>query len=585
MLTRLFIRNFKCFEDVEIELDDAVVFIGPNNSGKTSAMQALTLWDIAVRRWHEKRKSGNSRAKRGITINRRDLLAIPHPRANHLWHDLRVRKASDRSKTRQGAGTEDVRIQITVKGVDESNAGPWTCGFEFYYANPEAFYCRPLAGSHDCTLFSQDTQTHISLLPPMSGLAAAETRLEQGAVNVRLGEGRTAEVLRNLCLNICEQDNGKWQSLVQDIRELFGVEINQPEHVHARGEITMAYRERGSKSVLDLSASGRGLQQTLLILAFMYERCPDAVIMLDEPDAHLEILRQRQIYNKIKDVARKNRSQIIAASHSEVILNESSEDAVIAFLGDPHRMKRQQRAQVRKSLQNISHDDYYLANQAKWVLYLEGETDLRILQSFARRLGDNDAIKALERPFVHYIANRFPKASDHFHGLREALPDLKGIVLLDRPEQQHKLPAEGELAALFWKKREIENYLCTRRTLEEYVRATTDRDEPKDTLLHLPDLENRLQVMQQSIGALEQAIATLKKKTPWDPDLKASDEFLIPLFEKYFAGISKPNSMRKGYFHELVDYIPDEEIDPEIGEKLEKIVAVARGSGAARQEN
>jgi hypothetical protein len=33
----------------------------------------------------------------------------------------------------------------------------------------------------------------------MSGLAANETRLDPGAISVRLGEGRTAEVLRNLC--------------------------------------------------------------------------------------------------------------------------------------------------------------------------------------------------------------------------------------------------------------------------------------------------------------------------------------------------------------------------------------------------
>ena len=46
MLTKLTIRNFKRFDEVEIELGGPVVFIGPNKSGKTSAMQALALWDI-----------------------------------------------------------------------------------------------------------------------------------------------------------------------------------------------------------------------------------------------------------------------------------------------------------------------------------------------------------------------------------------------------------------------------------------------------------------------------------------------------------------------------------------------------------
>ena len=42
-------------------------------------------------------------------------------------------------------------------------------------------------------------KVRVAYLPPMSGLAANETRLDVGAINVRLGEGRTAEVLRNLC--------------------------------------------------------------------------------------------------------------------------------------------------------------------------------------------------------------------------------------------------------------------------------------------------------------------------------------------------------------------------------------------------
>ena len=55
MLTKLTIRNFKRFDSAEIELGNPVVLIGPNNSGKTTALQALALWDIGLRRWNEKR--------------------------------------------------------------------------------------------------------------------------------------------------------------------------------------------------------------------------------------------------------------------------------------------------------------------------------------------------------------------------------------------------------------------------------------------------------------------------------------------------------------------------------------------------
>ena len=45
MLTQLTIRNFKRFDEVDFELDKAVVLIGPNDSGRTTALQALALWD------------------------------------------------------------------------------------------------------------------------------------------------------------------------------------------------------------------------------------------------------------------------------------------------------------------------------------------------------------------------------------------------------------------------------------------------------------------------------------------------------------------------------------------------------------
>ncbi len=50
MLTKLICRNFKRFGEIKVELGNPVVFIGPNNSGKTTALQALSLWEIGLKR-------------------------------------------------------------------------------------------------------------------------------------------------------------------------------------------------------------------------------------------------------------------------------------------------------------------------------------------------------------------------------------------------------------------------------------------------------------------------------------------------------------------------------------------------------
>ena len=574
MLTKLTVRNFKRFGEIEVELGDPVVFIGPNNSGKTSAMQALALWDIGVKRWNEKRAGKSAPEKRpGVTVNRRDLFAIPHPSAVHLWRDLHVR---DIRRVDGLTRTNNVRIDIVVEGINEEKT--WTCGLEFDYANEESFYCRPLRldeGKHPerMPIPNQAGSIRIAFLPPMSGLAATETRLDQGAVNVRIGEGRTAEVLRNLCFRVVDRRPDRWEALVTRIEALFGVTLNEPRYLEERGEITMEYRERGI--TLDLSSSGRGLQQTLLILAYMYAN-PGAVILLDEPDAHLEILRQRQIYGLITEVASDSGNQIIAASHSEVLLNEAAEkDLVIAFVGGPHRIGGKG-SQVRKALAEIGFDQYYQAEQTGWVLYLEGSTDLAILQAFAGRLGKHDAAQALERPFVHYVGNRPGAVARHFHGLREALPGLRGVALFDRPDGE--IPSDQSLAYMVWKRREIENYLCSRSTLEAYARASAEAAEPAP-LFTGAEIGRRSTAMGEAIAEVGKALETLGKGSPWGDDVKASDDFLTPLFKAYFARIEIPNLMDKKNFHELADHVPEDEIDSEIGEKLDMIARVA-GSAA-----
>ena len=277
----------------------------------------------------------------------------------------------------------------------------------------------------------------------------------------------------------------------------------------------------------------------------------------------------------ITEVASERGNQIIAASHSEVLLNEAADkDLVIAFVGKPHRIG-DGRSQVRKALAEIGFDQYYQAEQTGWVLYLEGSTDLAILQAFAKRLGNDNAVRALERPFVRYVGNRPSAAAHHFHGLREARPTLKGVALFDRLDDG--APDNPFLEHLVWRRREIENYLCTEATLEAYANASAAAAQPIP-LFKFSEVDRRLTAMRESIAEVSEALRTLGKGSPWDADVKVSDEFLTPLFRAYFERVDIPNLMNKKNFYELADCVPDDEIDPEIGEKLDAIAHVAESA-------
>ena len=588
MLTRMIVRNFKRLRDVEIPLGQAVVFLGPNNSGKTTALQALALWDIGLRAWLAERGGKASPEKRpGVAINRRDLIALPVPAANLLWSDLHVRERVRESKERR---TRNIRIDVIVEGETAGTA--WSCGLEFDYTSDEAFVCRPVrlpgyeVKSVQESKFTEipeiflqkekeaepgrSPRPRICYLPPMSGLAAVEPKIEPGRVDVLLGEGQTAQVLRNLCYAVFDTKPAAWTAICAEMQALFHITLRKPEYIPQRGEILMAYEEHGKP--LDISSAGRGAQQTLLLLAYLYAN-PGAVLLLDEPDAHLEILRQRQIYNRLVQLAASQGSQIIAASHSEVVLNEAvGRDTVVAFVGKPHELAAGQPSQVLKSLRDIGFDQYYQAEEKGWVLYLEDTTDLPILRAFADTLG-HEARGVLDTPFVHYVGtNLRQRARDHFFGLREAKADLAGVALFDRLDRQ--LQVHPDLVELAWRRREIENYFCTREVLLRYAALPGGSEE--GPLFEQAAKPRRIEAMEAAIAEIERALASLGEASPWSPDIKATDRFLDPLFASYSKRLGMPLCLRKSMYSQLATLMPREQIDAEVAEKLDAIMVVAR---------
>jgi hypothetical protein len=556
MLTKLTVKGFKTLDNATIPLGQNVVFIGPNNSGKTSALQALALWQSGLQEWLARRANGSQADTRtGVTLNRRALTHTPVADTRLLWRGLRVSSSGQKAL-----------IQITVEG--ETAGSSWICGFEFYHANAESIYCRPLtmgedSGAAKMPVPAQAGEQKLALLPPMSGLASEEPEVQRGRIAVLLGEGQTAQVLRNLCLQVQQTAPHHWVKITHEINRLFGVQLTEPIRDPARGTVELGYSQNGI--TLDLPSAGRGLQQTLLLLAHLYSNT-GSVLLLDEPDAHLEILRQRQIYTLLTETAQRTGSQIIAASHSEVVLNEAADKhVVVAFVGKPHRID-DRGSQVLKSLKEIGFDQYYQAELKGLVIYLEGATDLAFMRGFAGIL-NHPAAEILDSAFVHYVLNQPRKAEQHFHGLREAKPDLVAVAIFD--DFGAPLPIDYSIPAKQWKRREIECYVSKREVLMRYAAGM----EPDD-LVGRALKEQRQDAMREAIDRVEKNLLELDRD-PWSPNFKVSDDFLPIVFKRYFEKIKTDNRLNKSDFHILAEFLECDEIDSEIVEALDLIVTTS----------
>lgn len=466
------IENFKRFGDRQrIELDHPAVLIGPNNCGKTSAIQALALWSQAVRTWYDVRKGSSAKERTATSMNRLTIVAIPVTRTRFFWHNTRVRK-----------GNKDIHMTLTVGVEFDGKLRP--VPMRFRSQGDELVYCTPdetVIG--DLALIEHAASVKVELLYSMSGLDIEEPILQPGRVDVLLGQGRTAEVLRNLCLAVARTSTEDWQRIIELMRRLFSIELGAPEAT-TRGSITLNYRQPGVKEPLDISSAGRGMLQMLLVFAYLYSH-KRSVLLVDEPDAHLEILRQKQVYVLLRDIASENGSQVVMVTHSEVILDEAL-DINLTLLLEGRADDLAKKHDIKNSLKHFGADHYVKARERGYVLYVEGGTDVDMLRGLAERLQHPVAAVWDERINSYYVQNNYPLQDaqaelervesgfgltprEHFNGLRNLLPDLQGLAILDNDGQNREDRDDGALKIRYWRRYEAENYFITPELLRRYA--------------------------------------------------------------------------------------------------------------------
>ncbi|MBK7677706.1 MAG: AAA family ATPase [Candidatus Accumulibacter sp.] len=480
LLHYLEIENFKRFgERQRIELDHPAVLIGPNNCGKTSAIQALALWSQAVRTWYDARKDSSAKERTATSLNRLNIVAVPVKRTRFFWHNTHVRK-----------GNKDIPLVITVGVEFQGKVRPLP--MRFRNLGDELVYCTPSADViAEMELIAHAATLKVELLYPMSGLDTEEPILQPGRVDVLLGQGRTADVLRNLCLGVAKSSVGDWQRIVALMQRLFNVSLEVPVET-ARGSIALQYRQPGVKEALDVSSAGRGFLQMLLVFAYLYAH-KGSVLLVDEPDAHLEILRQKQVYVLLRDIAGENGSQVILVTHSEVILDEALDTNLTLLLeGQADDLAKKQ--DIRNSLKHFGAEHYVKARERGYVLYVEGGTDVDMLRALAERLDHPVARVWDERVNSFYVQNNYPLQDalaelerveggfgvtprDHFNGLRNLLPELRGLAILDNDGQNRQDKDEGALKIRYWRRYEAENYFVTPEVLRQYALSRFPADD------------------------------------------------------------------------------------------------------------
>jgi len=586
------IENFKRYgRKQRIELDHPAVLIGPNNCGKTSVLQAIALWSIGLRTWRTESENSKAEKKTGRPLNRLNILAVPVPKTRQFWNNLRV---------------TDRPLIITV-GVD-INGQPHPVSITFrHHASDELVYCQPDSDTlRDPTAFAAAVKLEVSLLYPMSGISADEAVIQPKRIDYLMGRGSTAEVLRNICLQIHQTAPDDWREVAILLRRLFHVELGQPIE-NDKGAVALGYTQPGVAGEMDLSLSGRGFQQMLLIFAHLYLH-RGSVLLIDEPDAHLEILRQQQVFTLLRDIARRNSCQVVLVTHSEVVLAEALETNLTLILdGKPDNLAS--RTEIQNALKHFGADHYVRALETGHVLYVEGSTDVDMLRAFARKL-DHPVAGLLDDGAhlnVYYLQDNYPEVErsaeaelerveggfglppeQHFHSLRRMLPSLRGLVIQDNDGRNRTDSMSGDLRKLVWRRYEAENYFVTPELLLAEGRRALGEAE---LFAHQPEEVLRALLLETVFGGSAEDLANYERadestrKTIWRAQTQRQK--LSIFAEEFFRRLGQATgtcmAYTKGGLHDLIARCDTTELNGEVWEKLNALGALLSTPPSATQ--
>ena len=114
MIRRVEIRNLKRFKELDCELGNHLVIVGPNNCGKTTLLQSIAIWSEVALHWAQynpdlaRENDGNYPSS---NLRRRSVSSIPLADWDQLWPARDV--------------ADSVSIRLDIDGME--------LGFEILY--------------------------------------------------------------------------------------------------------------------------------------------------------------------------------------------------------------------------------------------------------------------------------------------------------------------------------------------------------------------------------------------------------------------------------------------------------------------
>jgi len=461
MITKMVIRNFKRIKEQPYSFTNFDLLVGPNNSGKSSILQALAIWQFCIEEFRRAKRHGKS----GIQIVLPNFTALPVPEFNLLWTE----KVERKYPIVEGKKKQEyilIEIDVTWRGSDGRDK---TFGVRLRYSSPQTVYAIPTEGWEVFRKYKKEGSLPvIAYVPPFSGLEPTEEWKDTSILRKQVGKGQPGSILRNLLLLVVRNYEKDWDEINSIVQSWFGIKIEKPRY--EQGVDTQITCEYIDKKHYDIIAQGSGFHQTLTLLAFLYGYKP-TTILLDEPDAHLHVNLQREILDYFRKKSAERDIQFLIATHAEELIKGVDANRVVSLL--QHKPIRESSTpDIIGAMANVTNLEVNQLRSSPYLIYVEGDTDERILRTWGGSLGvETDVGKLCFRAMRDGSKKEMKKdANKHFRSIQQIIPEAKRLMIFDYDTEETAFHPEENEVLFEWKRKNIENYLLVPEAWKKAVR-------------------------------------------------------------------------------------------------------------------
>ena len=366
LIQKVHIENFKRWDSLDADLKPLDCLVGPNNSGKTTLLQALALFDFGVHHCLSGKNGGLEIKRR--TISPEDFYVIPCANPVDLWTNRTTQAGSKHKK-------------ISVEVIFDNGLKAAVSIDLNYNRFGVALNC-----SDESSPSLQDlAKLRISYLPVFSTFLTQEERKTPAVIEDALARGRVNSVIRNLLLNLKREN--RQDLLVDVLRRIFPnlAEISIEFDEANDRFISFTYHEKGRPKEFDVFMAGSGFQQFIYLFGFIHLRQP-TIVLFDEPDAHLHGSLQDALLVEFQHLVAGGH-QIIFATHSREMITRIDPSHILSI--EETGAKRLQIAfDVYDTLDSLgSVDPTQLATIQAYrrVVVVENQSDWELLSIFCEK--------------------------------------------------------------------------------------------------------------------------------------------------------------------------------------------------------